>query len=316
MLTRRKLLACSIAPAWALTMRDASSASPAQVPPLAGATDSHVHIFDPENFPYAAARRYTPPPATVGDLRKLQALIGTERVVCVQPSVYGTDNRCLVHALQQLGALARGIAVIDSSTSNAELKELVDAGVRGVRINLEVDKDRDVLKTRDVLRRVSDQVAGHNLLIQVYGSLSLVTGCAEVIASLPQRVLVDHFGLAKAAWGTQTPEFRRLIELLQHDRVFMKLSGPYQISEAGPAYADTAAIGAALVAAAPSRVVWGSDWPHTGGANRPTDYKPTDLEPFRVEDDRRNFDLIGGWALDAPSRKRLLVDNPAELFGF
>ena len=280
------------------------------------ATDCHVHIFDPAHFPYAANRRYTPPPANVDDLLRLHDRLGVQRAVLVQPSVYGTDNRCMLAALKRLGARARGVAVIDRSFTASQIEDLVDAGVRGVRLNLEVSKSADTSAANELLGRTADQLAGSGLAIAVYASLRVIVACAALIRSLKQRVLIDHFGLVEAAAGTDQPGFAELLSLMSAPNVFMKLSGPYQISSSVHEYVDITPIAQAMLSAAPTRVVWGSDWPHTGGANRPADYKPTDVEPFRVEDDGRNLGLVAAWAPDAALRARLLTNNPAQLFGF
>lgn len=282
----------------------------------ADATDCHVHIFDPERFPYSAARRYTPPPADVDDLLRLHDRLGIQRAVLVQPSVYGTDNDCLLAALKRLGPRARGIAVIDRTFSRDRIESLVDGGVRGVRLNLEVSKSADASAAIELLQATADRLSGSGLLIQVYAAMRILLACAPTIRSLHHRVLIDHFGLARAAGGTAQEGFAELMALMASPNVYMKLSGPYQISTQAPHYADTAPIAQAMLGASPNRVVWGSDWPHTGGANRPADYKPTDIEPFRTEDDGRNLALVAQWAPDAAQRARLLALNPAQLFGF
>ncbi len=282
----------------------------------AHATDCHSHIFDPERYPYASNRRYTPPPATVDDLLRLHDKLGIQREVLVQPSVYGTDNSCMLAALRRLGERACGIAVIDRNFSHSRLEDMVSSGVRGVRINLEVSKSDNPAVASERLLETADQISGSGLLILMYAALPVVVACAPAVRKVNQRVLIDHFGLAKAVGGIDQPGFGELVALMSTPNVFMKLSGPYQISDRGPAYADIAPIARALLTAQPDRCVWGSDWPHTGGSNRPANYKPTDLEPFRNEDDGRNLGLVKDWAPDPYQRTKLLVDNPARLFGF
>ena len=285
-----------------------------KLPP--NATDCHSHIFDPENFPYAAGRRYTPPPATVVDLLRMHDRFGLQREVLVQPSVYGTDNSCLLAALRQLGTRACGVAVIDRNFSRSRLDDMVSSGIKGVRINLEVSKNADPALAVEKLQETADQITGSGLMILMYAQLPVILACAPTVRSLKQRVLIDHFGLAKAVGGVTQPGFSDLLGLMASPNVYMKMSGPYQVSDKGPAYDDIAPIARAMLATAPDRVVWGSDWPHTGGSNRPADYKATDLEPFRVEDDGRDIGLIKDWAPDSRLRQKLLVDNPAQLFGF
>lgn len=281
-----------------------------------GVIDSHCHIFDPDRFPYAPKRKYTPPPATVQDLRRFHEAIHVERTVLVQPSVYGTDNACLVNALRQLGANARGIAVIDHTFSAQQLDDLGGAGVVGVRINLEVGKDRNFNSAITRLEQTVDTLRGKPLIIQIFAALPILDELARRIQVQPHRVVIDHFGLAKAAYGPEQPGMSALVGMMQSGKVFVKLSGPYQISLQKPAYADTVAIGRTLADAAPAQVIWGSDWPHTGGAERPADARPTDIEPFRDEDEGRNFSLVKRWVPEPARRYEMLVDNPARLFGF
>ncbi|PTB18804.1 hydrolase [Trinickia symbiotica] len=281
-----------------------------------GVVDSHCHIFNPEKFPYSAKRKYTPPPATVQDLRRFHSAIHVRRTVLVQPSVYGTDNACLIDALGQLGRDARGIAVIDPSFSSQQLDDLAGAGVVGVRINLEVGKNHDSNLAVERLEQTVETLRGKPFIVQIYAALPVLADLAPRIQAQPHPVVIDHFGLAKAADGPEQPGMSALIGMMQSKKVFVKLSGPYQISLQKPLYADTAQIGSALVEAAPDQVIWGSDWPHTGGSERKADAKPTDIEPFRDEDEGRNFSLVKTWAPAPIERRKLLADNASRLFGF
>ncbi|SOD30648.1 Predicted metal-dependent hydrolase, TIM-barrel fold [Variovorax sp. YR752] len=282
----------------------------------ARSTDCHVHVFDPGRFPYAAARRYTPPPATVSQLKEMHASLGIDQVVLVQPSVYGTNNDCMLDALKRLGDRARGVAVIDQTFGRDQLDDMFAAGVRGIRMNIEVSKGADAT---DALRRLSataEALGGSPLLIQVYAAMPVLLACAPTLRTLHHTVLIDHFGLARTGSDPEKAGFSALLELIASPNIWMKLSGPYQISSASPDYADVTAIAKAMIATSPDRIVWGSDWPHTGGSARPANYRSTDLEPFRTEDDLRNFGLVGKWAPEESLRHRVLVDNPARLFGF
>jgi predicted TIM-barrel fold metal-dependent hydrolase len=281
-----------------------------------GVVDSHCHIFAPHKFEYSSTRKYTPPPATVEDLQRFHIAIGVDRTVLVQPSVYGTDNACLVDALEQLGTNARGIAVIDSSFSSQQLDDLAGKGVAGVRINLEVGKDRNSDAAAKRLEQTVETLRGKSLIIQVYAALSILDELADRIRNQPHPVIIDHFGLAKAVSGPEQPGMPALLAMMQSGKVFVKLSGPYQISLLKPHYSDTVGIARALVDAAPDQVIWGSDWPHTGGSERSADAKPTDIEHFRTEDEGHNFGLVKDWAQDSLNRSKLLVSNATKLFGF
>lgn len=296
-----------------------------------GAVDCHLHVFDPARFPYSPARRYTPPAATVADLQAFHRGIAVPRTVFVQPSVYGTDNRCLLDGLRQLGKDARGIAVIDSTFTAQQLDDLAAAGVRGVRINLETGKGpspqhRQKLPspgapTRDLdhaTRRLSEtaqQIEGRGWAIQIWAALPVIAALETQIMDQPNQIIIDHFGLAKTAGGVGQEGFSALPSLMKARKAYVKLSGPYMISQRKD-YSDITPIARRLIEAAPDRVIWGSNWPHTSGATRPADSKPTDIEPFRQEDDAYNLGLVRDWAPEAGLRQMLLAGNPGRLFGF
>jgi predicted TIM-barrel fold metal-dependent hydrolase len=280
-----------------------------------GAVDCHLHVFDPERFPYSPARRYTPPAATVADLRKFHAEIGVPRTVFVQPSIYATDNRCLLDGLKQLGNDARGIAVIDRTFSAQQLDDFAAAGVRGVRINLETGKGRDLDAAARLFCDTVEQIEGRGWAIQLWTALPVIAGLAPRLMEQPNEIIIDHFGLAKVAGGVEQEGFSVLLSLMKARKVYVKLSGPYMISQRTD-YSDITLIAKTLIEAAPDRVIWGSNWPHTSGSTRKPDAKPADIEPFREEDDGYNLGLVKNWAASAGLRRQLLADNPSKLFGF
>lgn len=280
-----------------------------------GAVDSHVHVFDAARFPYSPTRRYTPPPATVDDLRSFHAGIGVPRTVFVQPSVYGTDNRCMLDGLKRLGENSRGIAVIDNTFSSTQLDDFSAAGVRGVRLNLETGNGRDLDDAARKLDNAARQIAGRNWVIQIFSVLPVIEGLASRMMDQPNEIIVDHFGVAKVADGVAQQGLTCLLSLMEAKKAYTKLSGPYMVSQRGD-YSDITPIARKLIEAAPDRVIWGSNWPHTSGATRPPNSLPTDIEPFRQEDDGYNLGLLKDWASDATLRRKLLVENPSRLFGF
>ncbi|KLK90866.1 hypothetical protein AA309_23390 [Microvirga vignae] len=286
------------------------------VPP--GACDCHVHVFQPERFSYAPDRTYTPGAAPVEGLDVVRKSLGISRVVLVQPSVYGTDNRCLLSALATLGPdVARGVAVIDPETvSDVTLHELYKAGVRGVRVNLESKGERNSGLALSAISATSERVAPFGLAVQVYADLRLIADIADDIAQLRAPLILDHFGGAKAALGVEQYGFRALTELLRDNAVWVKLSGVYRASQDKPTFSDMRPIAEALIEANSERLVWASDWPHTGGLAERAARQPTDIEPFQQVDDAHVLDLLGEWVGDPARRDRILVDNAAELFDF
>ena len=276
-----------------------------------GACDCHVHVFDPSHYPYVSERAYTPPEASVADLRDLQAALRFDRVVIVQPSVYGIDNSCTLDAIRRLGARARGVAVIGKSTPAAALDEMAASGVRGVRLNFETAGESDPTAIKRHLDAVSEQLRGRNWHVQFNTNLSVVAALKDHLAALPFPVVLDHFARAKAALGASQPGFEALLELVKSGRAYVKISAAYRISEKAPDFPDAPPIAQAIVAANPDRVVWGSNWPHPGrGRTR------TDIAPPYPNDDGLLLNQLPKWVPDAATRRKILVDNPARLYGF
>ncbi len=285
------------------------------VPP--GACDCHVHVIpDPAQFPFWAGRVYTPPIATAAELLALQHALHLDRVVIVTPSVYGVDNAATLDGLRQLGpGRARGIAVIDDKTSAAELDTMAQAGIRGIRINLEQAGVVDPAASAKRLDAAVQQIAGRPWHLQVYSRLSVIAPLKDQFAALPFPVVFDHFAGAQAALGPQQPGFAAVLELVASGKAYVKISGAYRVSERAPDYPDVAPLARALVAANPDRLVWGSDWPHPDSAIVPG-RRPTDIAPAQPIDDGRVLNLLAEWVPDAAIRTKILVDNPKRLYGF
>jgi predicted TIM-barrel fold metal-dependent hydrolase len=282
-----------------------------------GACDCHVHVFEPARFAYTLPRTYTPGEASVESLLALEKSIGIDRVVLVQPSGYGTDNRCLLDALDRIGSQrARGICVIDPHTAQrAELERWHAQGVRGVRLNVEVRGGGNIDTVAEALARTADLIAPLNWAIQLYADAGMIDALAADLAGLPCRVILDHFGGLKTRNGLQQAGLTALVGLLKSGNVYVKLSAPYRASNAGPDFDDVTPFAQALVQAAPRRILWGTDWPHTGSSGQRSGDLSV-IEPFRREDDLRTLGLLARWAPDAGVRHAILVDNPATLFGF
>lgn len=295
----------------------ATSAPQMQFPP-ACTTDCHVHVFEPDRFPYAESRTYTPATASVADLQSFRRSLGVDRLVLVQPSIYGGDNRCLLNALRELGPdVSRGIAVIDPARiGDADLRMLAQSGVVGVRVNLNAKgEDRATAAVAAVAKTIS-RVAGAGLATQIYADLPLAEPLADTIAASPVPVILDHFAGANAALGPEQPGFAALLRLLDTGKVWIKLSAAYRASRRAPHYDDVAALAHTLISANPERLIWASDWPHTGGGAERRERKPGEIEPFRQVDDAHLLHLLSSWTDDAAVVRRILVENPARLYGF
>ena len=275
------------------------------------ACDCHVHVFDPGRFPFAASRTYTPESATAAQLLAMHRALHISRVVIVQPSVYGTDNSCLLDGMKQYGSEARGIAVLPIEISSATLDNMERAGIRGVRINLGTAANTNLDDARRRLKSAIEQIQGRKWCVQIYAALPVIQGLSDLILASPVPVVLDHFGGAKAALGVQQPGFDKLLELVRSEKGYVKISGAYRASDKPPDYPDVAPLARALIEANPHRILWGSDWPHPDtGIGR----KSSDVSPLLRIDNGHLLNLLATWAPDAALRKTILVDNPATLY--
>ena len=320
MLNRRDLLLASVAAGVAVQDRAAfaKASQPAmkvnfEVP--AHSCDCHTHIHEPDKFPFFAGRVYTPEPASPEEMEALHKALGIERVVIVTPSVYGTDNRATLDGMKFRGGTARGVAVIDDKTSENDLDEMGKAGVKGIRVNLATGGTNDPSIGRKRLEAAIDRVKGRGWHVQVYTILPLLKNITDVLASSPVPVVFDHFGGADASKGLEQPGWAELVEGVKSGKVYVKISGAYRLSNQAPDYPDSVPFAKALIAANPDRLVWGSDWPHPDSVT-PPGKKPTDLTPLLQIEDARVLNQLAVWAPDAATRKKILVDNPARLYGF
>ncbi len=299
------MLACSTG-AWAAGVEQAvpnstGSATPRLDVPT-GACDCHHHIYD-GRFPVSPHwRQGFPTGATIADYRLLQRRLGTTRSVVVQPSTYGVDNRCLVDALNQLGPRARGVAVVDTEVKDAELRVLNDAGVRAIRVNF-VSAQTWGTTTPEILTTLARRINPLGWHVQILMTGEQIATHEAVICALPTKVVIDHLGRIPQPDGVRHPAFAAVRRMLDGGRTWVKVTEPYEDSKLGPPYADSGEVARTYVQAAPQRILWGTDWPH------PTQ---RDAKP----DDALLVDLLADWAPDETMRRRILVENPAELFGF
>lgn len=284
------------------------------VPP--GACDAHTHIFgDPAKFQWWPGRVYTPEPASVAEMGTLHRALHLDRVVVVQPSVYGTDNSCTTEAIRQLGSRARGVAVIDDQTTDAQLDALNRDGFRGIRLNLETAGQTDPAGARQRFQAAVERMSARHWHIQMFTRLSVIEGIRDQVMAAPIPVVFDHFGGAQASLGVAQPGFGALVDLVRNGKAYVKISGAYRASSQSPDFADAKPLAEALIAANPQRILWGTDWPHPDSA--PPKSRPVDVvTPLLQIDDGRLLNLLPVWAPDAALRKTILVENPARLYGF
>lgn len=286
------------------------SPSPPERGPLLppGACDCHVHVIGPpERYPMAADRHYTPGPALLPALQAHMAALGLERAVIVQPSVYGNDNRCLLDSLDQLQGRGRGVAVPPDDVSSRELRDMHARGVRGVRINLESAGTRAADAAAAPAQRWAARVADLGWHLQLYASAPVLQALSEHLVRLPAPVVLDHFALVDGVPGASATAF--CVDLLRTGRVSVKLSAPYRLAvpDAARAWAD------AFLDAAPERVLWGSDWPHTA---RQPGLGPLEVSPYRFIRSEELATSCRAWLATPERRRRVLVDTPKMLYGF
>src|SRR3982075_1438241 len=281
-----------------------------------GACDCHTHIHgDLEIFPFFAGRVYTPELASPEEMTALHKALPIERVVIVTPSVYGTDNSATLFGMKARGANARGVAVIDDKTAESDLDAMNQAGIQGIRLNLATGGVTDPAVGRPRFQGAVDRVKARGWHIQLFTNLAMISAIKDLVATSPVPVVFDHFGGAQAELGVDQPGFADLVELVRSGKAYVKISGAYRASKLAPDYPDAAPLARALIAANSDRIVWGTDWPHPDSATRP-DRKPTELSPLYQIDDGRLFNQLPVWAPDASIRQKILVDNPARLYGF
>ena len=264
-----------------------------------GSTDCHAHVFE-SRFKLLPDAHTIPPECPLGDYVKMLRAIGCDRGVLVQPSMYGTDNSAIEEALTSGAIELRGIAVVSPDVSDKELERLHGVGFRGIRIN--IASATPGLKLADA-PRLAERIKPLGWHLQFFANFREKPELAEELAKLDITIVIDHFARVPASEGVNGRAFQALLSLVRRDNVYAKLMGPYFVSDIPPTYADITPLARKLIEAAPDRLVWATDWPHTQGKK----YMPNDGDLA---------DLLADWAPDEAQRKKILVDNPARLYDF
>lgn len=282
-------------------MRDAASLTRPRLAMPPGACDAHVHVFEPgDRYPHVSAPHYTLPEGTLAQLRRMADRLELAHVVIVQPSYYGTDNRCLLDALDAAGDFARGVAMVDDDVSDEALHALHARGVRALRLDLFL---RAALPTREIVAYIERSAARVRPLgwhLQFYTPGRVVRDLIPYLSDLDVDFVIDHMGYMLESDGLTRADFDRLLEVMARRCGWMKLSGPYRIAKDGN-FARLTPLAEAIFEAVPERTIWGSDWPHIPQGGRDTG---------------ELLDLLGAWLPDAAARRRVLVENPRRLFDF
>jgi len=296
------------------------AAAPAEAPECAGpdfnprspkrglplrSCDTHAHIMGPKaQHDYSPARIYTPPDCLLPDYLHMLDILGVERAVLVQPSVYGTDNSVMLEAMKTAGGRLRGVAVVEEDISDGDLKTLHDAGVRGVRVNIVDVKDRKpgTLPMKP-LSKLAQRIAPLGWHMEFLMHADEFPDLDGTFADFPVDIVLGHLGYMTQGAPLEHPGFQALLRLMQSGKAWVKLTGPYRITAAPPPYSDTAAFAKALLEANRERVLWGTDWPHV-------------MLKGTMPNDGELADVLFDWIPDANLRQQVLVRNPEKLYGF
>lgn len=266
-----------------------------------GAVDAHCHVFGPAaDFPFAPERKYTPCDAGKDKLYELRDFLGFERNVIVQATCHGKDNRAMLDACRSVGDRARGVASVGAEITYGELREMHDAGARGVRFNF-VKRLVDATP-KDVFLSIADKIKGFGWHIVVYFEAQDLEELAPFLRQLPTTVVVDHMGRPDVTKGVDHPDFERFVDLMaQNENIWTKVTCPERLTVAGPPYDDVVDYAARIVDLFPDRVLWGTDWPHPNMKSH-------------MPDDGALVDYIPKIASTSEQQRKLLVENPMRLY--
>jgi 2-pyrone-4,6-dicarboxylate lactonase len=268
-----------------------------KLPP--GATDAHCHVFGPgDKFPYAPNRRYTPEDAPKEMLAALHAHLGIERAVIVQASCHGTDNRAMLDCIASDPKRYRGVAIVDDSFTDADYDKLHAGGVRGARFNFV--KHLGGAPDMAAFNRVIDRIKGRGWHVVLHLDAPSIVPLSPTMRALPLPFIVDHMGRVPGKDGIDQPPLKALLDLAKLPNCWIKVCGAERISF--PPYAEAVPIAHVIVEAAPMRVLWGTDFPHPNATHE--------------ADEADLVDLVPQFAAAPLAQQRLLVDNPARLYGF
>lgn len=269
-----------------------------EVPP--GTWDSHVHVFESEKkYPSVEDPHYTCPD---GSLEKLDAMaeeLHIAHYAIVQPSFYGTDNSCLLDALDRAGPRARGVAMVEDGISQAELQDMHQRGVRALRLDMFLRREWTLAEKISYIEKCVHMTRELGWHIQFYTPGYVVRELIPFFAHLDADFVIDHMGYMLESDGLTRHDFDRLLRTLQEGKGWLKLSGPYRIAKDGN-YARLAPLAQAIVAELPNRVIWGSDWPHIPNGSRDTG---------------ELLNMLADWIPDSALRNQVLADNPSRLYG-
>lgn len=268
----------------------------------AGTCDTHLHIYGSQDkYPEAPTSPFPVPVAPPEAYEKVMARLGIDRAVVVQPSAYAKDNRCTLDAVAALGRnRARAVVVVDTDVTDATMRDLTDKGAIGVRFHM---MPGGVLPW-EIIEEMAEKVTAFGWHVQLQMDGRLFPEKEAVIRRLPGNLVIDHTGKFLEPVAPGDPTFKAMLGLVDRGNTWVKLSAPYETSKSGPPnFSDVGALAKALIARAPDRMMWATNWPHPSAQANPPD-------------DAMLLDMLLDWCPDEAMRHRILVDNPAEIYGF
>jgi 2-pyrone-4,6-dicarboxylate lactonase len=277
---------------------------PPSVPLPELSCDTHLHICGPATrYDYSADRIYTPPDALLSDYLHVATTLGIERAVFVQPSVYGSDNTAMLDAMAACPLPCRGVAVVDAGIDEQAMLQLHAAGVRGVRLNIVDTRTKGAALPSATIDALAAKIAPLGWHLELLLHVDDFPSLDRALQDLPVDVVLGHLGYAHRGSSAADQGFVALLRLLERGRCWVKLTGPYRLTDAPLPYAPVAGFAAELLRTAPERLLWGSDWPHV-------------MLRGAMPNDGALLDVFCGWVGDVRTRRAILVDNPATLYGF
>ena len=270
-----------------------------------GSIDTHVHVFE-SKYKLSPVRGYTPPDATLADLKHLHDTLGLDRVVFTQPSIYGTDNSAILDGINNLNGAtsnrARGVVAVSLDVTDEELADFDAQGIRGIRLN--TDNKGGMPIGLDQIAQIAERIDGLNWHLEFLFPGKDILDLMPAFASLKVPMSIGHFAYQPATAGVEAPGFQSLLELMRQGNTWMKISGANRVSQTDlPPYDDVKPMAQALIEVAPDRIMWGTDWPH----------------PNKYEVNPNDGDLVnafGEWVSDDATRHKIMVETPAAFYRF